>query len=222
MVGVQVHVLNEGTGIDRAALTNDSGSYVVTNLPVGMYTVKVEPTGFQAEAKTQLNLVGDGRLTVDFALRPGSTSQNVEVTAAVGEAVNLVSGELSRQINTEQVQNLALNGRNYLQLATLIPGSALLDEDQMATTSSLSTNTQSINGNRSISNNLMVDGAYNLDSGSLSSQQNNVGVDFIREVSIRTSNFSAEYGRNSGAGHQRDHQKRLEPVSRRRLRISTE
>lgn len=199
MPGVQVHVLNEATSIDRAAVTNDSGSYVVTNLPVGIYTVKVEPPGFQAEARTQLNLVGDGRLTVDFALRPGSTSQTVEVTAAMGEAVNLVSGELARQINTEQVQNLALNGRNYLQLATLIPGSALLDEDQMATTSSLKTSTQSINGNRSISNNLMVDGAYNLDSGSLSSQQNNVGVDFIREVSIRTSNFSAEYGRNSGA-----------------------
>src|SRR5439155_2779495 len=83
--------------------------------------------------------------------------------------------------------------------ATLIPGSALLDEDQMATTTSLSTTTQSINGNRGLSNNLMVDGAYNLDSGSNGSQLNNVGVDFIREVNIKTSNFSAEYGRNSGA-----------------------
>src|SRR5262249_48360567 len=98
-----------------------------------------------------------------------------------------------------QVQDLALNGRNYMQLATLIPGSALLDEDQLALTTSLSITPQSINGNRSNSNSLAVDGTYNVDSGSNGSQINNVGIDFIREVNIKTSNFSAEYGRNSGA-----------------------
>jgi hypothetical protein len=199
MPGVIVRVLNEGTGVERTATTNETGSYVVTNLPVGTYTVKTEPAGFQAEARTGLSLVADGRLTVDFSLRPGGATQSVDVTAVSTEAVNTVSGEMARQINTQQVENLALNGRNYLQLATLIPGSALLDEDQMATTTSLSTSTQSVNGNRGISNNLMVDGSYNLDSGSNSSQLNNVGVDFIREVAIKTSNFSAEYGRNSGA-----------------------
>ena len=196
---VPVRVINEATGVPRSAVTNGSGDYVVTNLPVGSYTVRVDPPGFQAEVRTGLALVADGRLTVDIVLKPASASQSVDVIAAAGEAVNTVSGELARQINTEQVQNLALNGRNYLQLASLIPGSALLDEDQMATTSSLSTSTQSINGNRGISNTLLVDGAFNLDSGSNGSQLNNVGVDFIREVDIKTSNFSAEYGRNSGA-----------------------
>uniref|UniRef100_Q020G9 TonB-dependent receptor n=1 Tax=Solibacter usitatus (strain Ellin6076) TaxID=234267 RepID=Q020G9_SOLUE len=199
MPGVKVRVINEGTAVERVAPTNETGSYVATNLPVGTYTVKADPVGFQAEARTGLTLVADGRLTVDITLRPGNATQSVDVVAASGEALNTVSGEIARQINTQQVENLALNGRNYLQLATLIPGSALLDEDQMATTTSLSTSTQAVNGNRGISNNLMVDGSYNLDSGSNSSQLNNVGVDFIREVAIKTSNFSAEYGRNSGA-----------------------
>ena len=199
MPAVIVRLINEGTGVERTATTNETGSYVVTNLPVGTYTVKTEPAGFQAAARTGLTLVADGRLTVDFSLQPGGAAQSVDVIAAAAEAVNTVSGEIARQINTEQVENLALNGRNYLQLTTLIPGSALLDEDQMATTTSLSTSTQSVNGNRGISNNLMVHGSYNIDSGSNGSQLNNVGADFIREVAIKTSNFSAEYGRNSGA-----------------------
>ena len=196
---VQVHVVNQETGLDHTVTTGSSGNYVATNLPVGTYNVSVELKGFQAESRTGLVLVGDGRLTVDLVLKPGGTAEAVDVVAATGEAVNVVSAELARQVNSEQVQNLALNGRNYLQLATLIPGSALLDEDQMATTTSLNTATQSINGNRALSNHLMVDGGYNLDSGSNSSQLNNVGIDFIREVNIKTSNFSAEYGRNSGA-----------------------
>src|SRR6516225_7215671 len=63
MPNVAVHVVNEGTGVDRSAITNETGSYVVTNLPAGSYTVKTEPAGFQGEARTGLTLVADGRLT---------------------------------------------------------------------------------------------------------------------------------------------------------------
>ncbi len=197
--GVQLRVINEGTGVERTVVSNDNGTYLATNLPVGTYSVKVNHPGFQPVTRSGLNLVADGRLTVDVSLSPAGTAQAVDVVEAVGEAVNTVSGELSRVVNAEQVQDLALNGRNYLQLATLIPGSALLDEDQLGLTTSLATNQQSVNGNRGNSNSLSVDGSYNVDSGSNASQVNNVGVDFIREVNIKTSNFSAEYGRNSGA-----------------------
>ncbi len=196
---IPVHVISEATAVERVAITNESGNYVATNLPPGRYVVKVEFTGFQAMETRGLELVADGRLTADFALQPASGAQSVQVVATVGEAVNLVSGEIARVIDTKQVQDLALNGRNYMQLADLIPGSALTNEDQMAMTTSISTGDQSINGSRLISNHLMVDGAFNMDSGSNGSQVNNVGVDFIREVNVKTSNFSAEYGRNSGA-----------------------
>ncbi|PYX89930.1 MAG: hypothetical protein DMG67_13905, partial [Acidobacteria bacterium] len=103
-----------------------------------------------------------------------------------------------RVVDMNQVQDLALNGRNYIQLVSLVPGVALIDEDQMAVTTSLSATNQSVNGTRPDQNHLTVDGGFDLDSGSNGSQINNVGVDFIQEVNIKTSNFSAEYGRNSG------------------------
>ena len=196
---VKIQVLNEGTGVERTAVSNEGGNYIATNLPVGVYTVKLEATGFQPVTRTGLNLVADGRLTVDFTLQPGWAVQSVDVVAAAGEAVNTVSGEISRVVNTQQVQDLALNTRSFMQLATLIPGSALLDDDQLAVTTSLNITTQSVNGSRSNSTSLSVDGSYNVDSGSNGSMTNNVGIDFIREVNIKTSNFSAEYGRHSGA-----------------------
>ena len=116
----------------------------------------------------------------------------------LGETLNTTSGELAHVIDSKQVANLPLNGRNYVQLMTLIPGAITTNPDNFAITTSLASNTQSINGNRADSSNLTVDGAYNQVAGSNSSLMNNVSPDFIQEVKIATSNFSAEYGRTSG------------------------
>ncbi|MFN8003165.1 MAG: carboxypeptidase-like regulatory domain-containing protein [Acidobacteriota bacterium] len=196
--GVAVKITNDATQQVRTAMTDTNGFYVATNLPVGNYTVSIEHQGFKQARKTGYNLVADGRLTVDFALETGAVTESVEVVAAAGETVNSVSGEIARVIDENQVQDLALNGRNYLQLTSLIPGAPLLNDDQLGLMTSLSV-TQPINGSRGNANSLSVDGGFNLDSGSNGSQINNVGIDFIREVNIKTSNFSAEYGRNSGA-----------------------
>jgi TonB-dependent Receptor Plug Domain len=115
------------------------------------------------------------------------------------ETVNTTSGELAFTVDSDQVKDIALNGRNYLELVTLMPGVAVLNLDQMATTTSFGTNYQSINGGRVEGNHLAVDGTSNLDSGSNTSQLNNVSVDAIQQVRMQTSAFSAEYGRNSGA-----------------------
>lgn len=197
--GAKVTITSEATKETRSVTTDESGFYVVTNLPVGDYTVAAEHVGFGKAVRTGNSLVADGRLTVDFALRPRRMAQSVKVTASAGETVNDVSGEIARVVDQSQVQNMALNGRNYMQVISVIPGVALLDEDQLALTTSLSVTGQSVNGNRGNSNHLAVDGGFNLDSGSNGSQINNVGVDFIQEVSVKSSNFSAEYGRNSGA-----------------------
>ena len=196
--GVMVKVTNDATGVSRTITTDDNGFYVVTNLLPGTYTVTAEHQGFKRALQTGFTLVADGRLTVDIALEPGAVSESVTVTAANAETINRTSGEVARVIDTEQVQNLALNGRNYLQLTTLIPGAPLLTDDPLALMTDLGVN-QPINGNRGNSNMLTVDGGFNLDSGSNNSQINNVGIDFIQEVKIQTSNFSAEYGRTSGA-----------------------
>jgi hypothetical protein len=196
--GATVKITNDATGLSRTATADGSGFYLVTNLSPGAYSISVDQPGFKRALVTGHTLVTDGRLTVDISMEPGAVSESVSVTAVSSEAINTTSGEVSRVIDTEQVRNLALNGRNYLQLTTLIPGAPLLNDDQLALMTDLGVN-QPINGNRGNSNLLTVDGGFNLDSGSNNSQINNVGIDFIEEVKIQTSNFSAEYGRNAGA-----------------------
>ncbi|MPY87246.1 MAG: carboxypeptidase regulatory-like domain-containing protein [Luteitalea sp.] len=197
--GVTVTIRNINTGLERTEVTASSGAYVVTNLPIGAYDVTAELEGFGKAERTGFDLTADGRITADFTLSVGALTENVQVQAVLGETVNRTSGEIGRVIDGDQVRELALSGRNYMELISLIPGAVQLDDDQMALTTSLSTGGTVINGSRGNSNNLNVDGGFNLDSGSNGSQINNVGIDFIEQVSIKTSNFSAEYGRNSGA-----------------------
>lgn len=196
--GVAVVVVNDDTGASREAITDGGGFYVVTNLAVGPYTVRAELPGFKRGVKSGNQLVSDGRLTVDFRLEPGAVSETVEVVARIGEGVNTTSGEVARVIDREQVENLALNARNYIQLTTLIPGAPLLTFDAIDQTVNNSAN-QSVNGNRGDANNVTIDGGFNLAKANNTQQSHNVGLDFIDEVKIQTSNFSAEYGRQAGA-----------------------
>lgn len=197
--GVTVTVANENTGLTVTRVTDERGVYTFTNLPVGRYTVATDLTGFRKAQRTGLELTADGRMTADFTLAVGGVTESVEVTAVMGETVNRTSGEVARTIDAQQIKDLAFNGRNYLELASLIPGAVATDFDPLALATSLSVTGQSINGNRGNTNNLTVDGGSNLDSGSNGSQINNVSLTFIDQVKIQTSNFSAELGRNSGA-----------------------
>ncbi len=193
-----VTATNTATNLARNGITDGDGYYTVTNLPVGSYTVTAEQTNFKRAVREDVSVTADARLTIDLTLEAGQLSETVQISSIVGETVNTTSGEVARVIDQEQVENLALNGRNYMQLTTLIPGAPLLSDDQLGLMTGLGTS-QPINGTRGNQNLLTVDGGFNLDSGSNNSQINNVGIDFIREVNIKTSNFSAEYGRNSGS-----------------------
>jgi Carboxypeptidase regulatory-like domain len=193
-----VTVTNVGTQAVRSVTTDERGYFILTNIPIGDYSVQVTAAGFRGENRTGIAITADAHLTVDFELQVGGATETVSVSAITGETLNTTSGEISRVIDPQQVANIPLNGRNYIQLMTLIPGAITTNPDNFAITTSLASNTQSINGNRADSQNLTVDGAYNQVAGSNSSLMNNVSPDFIQEVKIATSNFSAEYGRTSG------------------------
>ena len=198
VIDAKVTVVNVDTRATRTAATESNGFYTVTNLAIGNYTVEVAKEGFKTASRSGIQLSADARVSVDFRLEVGNLTQTVEVTAQQTEQVNAVSGEVSRVIDSHQVENLTMNGRNYVQLMTMVPGAIVTNPDQFSTTTSLASNNQTINGNRADSNNLTVDGAYNSVAGSNSSLVNNVSPDFIQEVKLQTSNFSAEYGRFSG------------------------
>ncbi len=197
--GANVEVVNQTTARTWKAVTDAQGVYRFLNLPAGTYDVAVQLTGFRGAEQKGFDLVSAGSITADFKLEVGTIQESIVVTAAAGEMVNTISGEVSRTVDSQQVQDLALNGRNYMQLVTLIPGVAVTSLDQMAMTTSMATSNQSMNGGRATDLDLMVDGSWNMDSGSNASQINNVGVDFIRELTVQSSAFSAEFGRKAGA-----------------------
>ena len=196
--GAAVAITNGETRVRRDVVTDSSGNFIATNLPIGTYSVAVTLAGFRTAQQQNIVVTADAKITSNFALQLGQTSEVVEVQSGAIETINTTSGELARVIDSKQVENLALNGRNYTQLLTLVPGAVVTNPDIFAVTTSLASNNQTINGNRSDSNNLTVDGAYNQVAGSNGSLMNNVGPDFISEVKIDTSNASAEFGRTSG------------------------
>jgi len=196
--GAKVTITNTDTDLTRTATTDDKGFYVSENLPIGPYTVLVDHTGFKKAQKSGFSVVADGRVTVDFQLQLGESTQTVDVVAEASEALNTVSGEVAQVIDKQQVDNLALNGRSYMELLTLVPGAVITNPDQFSVLTSLSATNQSVNGHRTNSNNMTVDGLVNLDGGANGSLINNVSPDFTEQVKIQTSNFSAEYGRSAG------------------------
>ena len=214
--GASITVTNQLTKTARALTTDAKGFYILPDLPAGTYDVAVEANGFRKAEKVGYDLADASSITADFKLEIGTINQTMTVTEVLGETVNTVSGELGTTIDSEQVQDLQLNGRNYLQLVSLVPGVALLDEDQMATTTSLSVTTWAANGTRPGSNHLMVDGGMNLDSGSNGSQVNNVGVDFVRPGPRPDGRHVGAIRAQLRSGGQRRHQERRQQLSRRR------
>jgi hypothetical protein len=193
-----ITITNQATNVARTATTDSNGFYVEDDLPSGVYTVTAGQGGFKTVTISGVDLAAGARVTVNVGLEVGTATERVEVQGNA-ETVNTTSGEISRTVDSQQVQKMALNQRNYAQLVSLIPGAALTNFDQTAMTTGMSTNAASVNGNRADGNLFTVDGGFNMDGGSNATQLNNVGIDFIREVAVQTSNYSAEYGRNDGA-----------------------
>jgi hypothetical protein len=196
--GATVTIASANTQATRTVSSDENGNYIATNLPIGTYSISITKSSFRTAQQIDVSITADAKVTSNFALQVGQTSEVVKVEAGAVESLNTTSGELARVIDTKQVDNLALNGRNYTQLLTLVPGATVTNPDIFSVTTSLASSNQTINGNRSDTNNLTVDGAYNQVAGSNASLMNNVGPDFISEVKIDTSNASAEFGRTSG------------------------
>src|SRR5258708_17400442 len=119
--GATVKATSQGTGISREAKTDDSGHYLIPLLPVAIYTIRVESPGFGAAEQKDVRLQVDEHRELDFNLSPASVTAAVEVSATE-VAVETANPTLGQVITSEQVAELPLNGRDFVQLATLTPG----------------------------------------------------------------------------------------------------
>jgi hypothetical protein len=196
--GAAVHVVSEETALDRAANTDKDGRYTVTNLAVGGYTVKVDVAGFKSFVHAGIQLTAGERIEINPRLEVGQVNESVTVTAA-GETVETESGTVGSLIDGSQARDLSLNGRNIAQLLMLLPGVVSgTDQFDRGSIAFGGVGDFYVNGTRSTSNAVTVDGGFNQDSGNIVSMTNNVGVDFVQQVKVQASSYSAEYGRNGG------------------------
>ena len=118
--GVSVTAVNAGTNFSKSAVTDGEGNYILTPLPIGAYSVKAELQGFQA-ASIRATLTVNQVARLDFALKVGSQTEVVEVVGGA-PILDKSTSTLGTVIDSTQVENLPLNGRNFTQLATLAPG----------------------------------------------------------------------------------------------------
>src|SRR5947209_10243859 len=118
---VKVTATNTGTGLVHDAVTDDSGGYLITQLPPGAYTLSAEATGFRKTVQSNLTLEVSQRAKVDLTLQLGQVSETVEVAAAA-PLLESQSSALGNVVTERLIADLPLNGRNFVSLAIMTPG----------------------------------------------------------------------------------------------------
>jgi hypothetical protein len=191
----KVTVRNQ-SGIERTVNTNESGFYIITNIPAGFYALTVEASGFQKYASTDNKLDPSGHLSIDVPLTVGSATQTVQVEASVA-TLQTESATVQELVTRQQIDALELNGRNPVGLAALVPGA------RSGTLAGLNFNfyqgPANFNGSRNPENLITFDGAPATRTRSNGTSLGAADVDSTQEVQILTANYAPEYGRSSGA-----------------------
>jgi hypothetical protein len=187
---------NLETGLRQVATTDESGNYSFPSLPRGTYTVRAEAQGFRPSEQSGVILDAATRRAIDFALVVGPVTEVLSV-AATAEQVQTSSGDVSQLITERQLTQIALNGRNYVQMLQLVPGVVATSTDPFSL--GLNATAQRVNGVRTNSLYFMVDGTDNMDNGANSNAIINPNIDAIGEIKILTSSYSAEFGGRAGA-----------------------
>jgi hypothetical protein len=196
--GADIVVKNFETGISRSAVSNGDGAFTLAGLPPGKYEVRVALPGFTTSVQSvELAVAQQAGLTV--TLKVGPAQESVTVTAGA-VLVDTQSSALSALVPEKTIEELPLNGRNYITLATLQPG--IINFTEKSGTSSSTRGVQlNINGMGGRSNSFLIDGA-NMKGyagiATVTAADSTLGVDTIREFRVVTNAFSADYGRAMG------------------------
>jgi outer membrane receptor for ferrienterochelin and colicin len=169
---------------------------VASELLIGQYTVAAELSGFKTQTRTGVRLRVADDYRIDFVLEPGDVTEVVTV-AATSTPVKVLGGDVSGVITGQQVRELPLNGRNFLQLATLMPGVSAPDSLNMKDKGLLSGSDMSVSGGDVTGNLWTVDGANNNDVGSNRTILVYPSLDAIEEFKILRNSYGPEFG---GAG----------------------
>ena len=201
VAGANVEIKNTATQVVRSVVTNAQGRYRVPELIVGTYDVRVSMQGFQTSVQTAIPVVVGGERVVDIALKIGQTQDTVTVEAQAAQ-VDTTSSSISTLVESKQIAELPLNGRNYTQLINLAPGI-------QQTVSGFPSGFYGRGNDYSVSGARPEGQAFLLDNNNVQDFWNHgpgsavlgttLGVDAIAEFSIQTNTYSAQFGGSGSA-----------------------
>lgn len=188
----EITVTNTRTGAIRTAVSTQSGDYVVSQLALGVYSVRVQAQGFKTYLQDGISVQVDENRQINVALELGSVSESVEVAAELIQ-VETRTGALREVVDSKRIVELPLNGRNPLQLQYLVAGVGGIAGQGQAQNASVS-----INGSRTNANNYQLDGGDNHDPY-FNTPTVFPSPDALEEFSVQTNAYGADRGRNAGA-----------------------
>jgi hypothetical protein len=191
----EVTAQNLETSLSRSTVSDESGAYLITNLPVGDYAITAQKEGFTKYIQKGITLTVDQNARVDVLLTVGDVRQSVTVTAE-STGVETRSTTVGELVDRTRIQELPLNGRNSMSLARVVPGVISVSAPTIVS-QSRSGPLITVAGGRNTQNEFRLDGI------SHKNLTQNTGLNFpspdaMQEFLVMTSNYSAEYGRNSG------------------------
>ncbi len=191
--GASVTATNLETGFKRNILTDDVGNYVLSNMPIGSYELKIEMAGFKVAIQSPLKLIVDQKLRADVALVVGAEGEVVEV-AGTSTLLQTDQPDINQIVQEKEIKALPLNGRDFFSLLLLSNGLQDTSNDVGGATTNV---TFSVNGMRPETNSVTLDG-MEVSSVRESDVDMRPNLDSISEFKVLTSAFSAEYGHTAG------------------------
>src|SRR5215216_141442 len=190
--GVAVKATSPSLAIERTSNTDENGFYRIAALPAGIYTITVSGGGFAATTIQNIELTVNRTIAIDIQLEVGTVSGQINVTAET-VLIDPTTAATGSTVTPRQIQEMPVNGRNYLDLMQLVPGAVI---NRQANTGS--DNSTPVLGERAGNNNFMIDGHPNKNTvdGGAAAQFNQ---ETIAEFQVLTAGYKAEFGQASGA-----------------------
>lgn len=193
-----VKITQIGTGAERTAVTSSDGNYSFPNLEVGVYKISVTKTGFKETAVSEVSVNVANVTRQNISLQTGEVSETVQITADAVQ-IETQTGAVGEVVTGEQVRELPLNGRSFVQLTQLQPGVSAANNFDSKNKGLFSGVDFSVNGNSAQSNLFLTDGANNNDTGSNRTILLYPSIEAIAEFKMLRNSYGPEYGQAAGS-----------------------